>query len=123
MLSADFNFGGAVYVTQLISVVIYFALEKIYVITIESEGQFHYMNIKYLKAPPSLTNTMSRARKHTHLLHLTLCAVNHSRRVGELEAVAQFLELLLQDVHMLVTVLHPVTTHLLQSLHMNKNDS
>lgn len=59
----------------------------------------------------------------THLLHLILGAVNYSSGVGELEAVAEFLELFFQDIHMLVTVLHPVATHLLQSLQTDRHDS
>lgn len=51
-----------------------------------------------------------------HLLHLVLGIVHNPHRVGELEAVAEFLELLLQDVYMLVTVIQPVTPDHLQSL-------
>lgn len=55
-----------------------------------------------------------------HLLHLVLCVVHNLHRVGEFEAVAEFLELLFQDVHMLVTVIQPVTPDQLQSLEMQR---
>lgn len=124
MLSIDFIFGGAVYMTNMIPVVYihYWGLKKIwkdlYLQLYLSQKARWTISLHEHKTSKSPTKSME-----THLLHLILGAVNYSSRVGELEAVAEFLELFFQDIHMLVTVLHPVTTHLLQSLQTDRHDS
>lgn len=74
--------------------------------------------MKYL-----ITGSPTKSNKETDLLHLILGAVDYLSRVGELKAVSEFLELFFQDIHVLVTVLNPVATRLLQSLQKNRHDS